>query len=376
MEKIDPYKHKERYLKWKEFPSGRFLSLNKFHKELILKYLNDMEIGINISKINKKGSRSYIRLNTLRDKLTFVLEKLEERRINNILKITEEEIHSFFNDLERGIIKRKDGLPYKCAIDFLKIFKAFWHWNMQKDRKLKDITAYLSISQQKPQWVYLTESQVIKLMDYSKFEYRVLISFLFDSGIRAPTELINIRVNDLSNDFKECNIREEVSKTFGRRIKLMFSSELLKKFVEIKKLSGIDRVFDLDPKIVNRYLKRLGKKIFGDAISPAGERYSNLTMYDFRHSSACYWRQRYKKTQGILYRFGWKKEDRLNYYTEFLGMRDTIEERDMLIGEKQNDIERRLIKSEVDQELFWEKIKELTLQLTNLQTTLSNKILN
>ena len=49
--------------------------------------------------------------------------------------------------------------------------------------------------------------------------------FLFDSGIRSPTELMNVKVSDLFNDFKELNIREEISKTFGRRIKLMICSE-------------------------------------------------------------------------------------------------------------------------------------------------------
>jgi len=245
---------------------------------------------------------------------------------------------------------------------------------MQRSRKLKDITAYLSISQQKPDWVYLTEKQVILLMDCAKFKYRVLISFLFDSGVRAPTELVNLRVSDFSEDFRQCNVREEISKTFGRKIKIMFSAELLRKFIAMEKLSGTDRIFNINPSVVNRYLKRLGKKVLGDEVSPAGERYSQLTMYDFRHSSACYWRQRYKNTQGILYRFGWKKEDRLNYYTEFLGMRDTIEEGDMLVGEKQTEIEMRLIKAEYDRDFLKERIQELTNQLRLLQFTQAQKV--
>ena len=45
--------------------------LSKFNSEIILKFLNDMEIGINVGMGTKKGSRSYIRLNTLKDKIFF-----------------------------------------------------------------------------------------------------------------------------------------------------------------------------------------------------------------------------------------------------------------------------------------------------------------
>lgn len=367
MEKIDPYRHKERYLKWKANPSGRFLKLCENHQNVILEYLKDMEIGLNVSSTNKKGSRSYVRLNTIRDKMCFILEKLENRGIKNIFKTTEEEIHNFFNELETGQIRRVDGLPYRSVIDFMKNFKSFWRWSMRKNRALHDITIYLNVATHKPKWVYLTEDQVLRLMDSSKFKYKVLIAFLYDSGIRAPSELINLIVGDLSEDYKELVIRDEISKTFGRKIKLMFSTDLLKRYVEEQNLSCTDRLFQIEPRIVNRYFRRLGERIFGNKLSPAGQKYSELTMYDFRHCSACYWRPRYKHTQGILYRFGWKKEERLNYYTEFLGMRDTIEERDMLIGEKQMEMEKRLIQAETDRDFFKEKINELTIQLTTIQ---------
>lgn len=367
MEKIDPYKHKERFLRWKKNPSGRFLKLNEFHQKIILEYLRDMELGLNISKTNKKGSRSPLRLNNLKDKMCFIIEKLENRGIENILTLVEEDIHSFFNEIETGEIKRIDGKNYQSPGDFIKVFKAFWHWLIQKNRGLKDITNYLNCSFSKPKWVYLTENQVLRLMDSSKFKYRVLIAFLFDSGVRAPSELINISVGDLSEDFKEVSIRDEISKTFGRKIKLMLSPDLLRRYVEKEKLSCTDRLFQIEPRIVNRYLRRLGERVLGDKLSPAGQRYSELTMYDFRHCSACYWRPLYKHTQGILYRFGWKKEDRLNYYTEFLGMRDTIEERDMLVGERQMEMEKRLMRAESDRDFFKEKIKELTIQFQTIQ---------
>jgi integrase len=65
----------------------------------------------------------------------------------------------------------------------------------------------------------------MKLCNEANFKYRVLMTFLYDSGIRAPSELINIRVSDFLSSFKELQIRDEISKTFGRRIKLMLSSD-------------------------------------------------------------------------------------------------------------------------------------------------------
>lgn len=52
--------------------------------------------------------------------------------------------------------------------------------------------------------------------------------FLYDTGIRAPGELRNIKVSDLQNNGKELAIRDEISKTFGRRIKLMLSAKIRK----------------------------------------------------------------------------------------------------------------------------------------------------
>ena len=47
-----------------------------------------------------------------------------------------------------------------------------------------------------------TENEVIKLCNEAKYEYKALIWFLFDTGIRSPTELMNIKVSDFYNNFK------------------------------------------------------------------------------------------------------------------------------------------------------------------------------
>ena len=369
--KIDPYKHKEKYYNWKEKCKDGIPDISKANSDLLHQFLRDMEIGINICIESKKGARSFIRLISLRDKLTFLMKKTNQiYNLEDITKITEEQILIFFSDMFNGKITKVNGGKYIAVRDYIKIFKSFWHWyqkvNKRKGVEILDITANLDCEYAKPSWVYLTEEEIKKLCDNAKYDYRVLIMFLFDTGIRAPTELMNIKVSDFYQDFKELNIRDEISKTFGRRIKLMISSSLIKEYVILKRLVKDDFLFRKHPSEVNQYFKRLAKATLGDAESTAGEKYSNLTMYDFRHCSCCYWLPRYKSESALKYRFGWKESDKIHYYSELLGMRDTINEEDMLIDLTKTEIEQRLMKSEKARDILQERINNMELQIARV----------
>ncbi len=371
MVKIDPYKHKERYETWKEKTHSQISGISKANSDLIKEYLDDMEKGVNIARGTKKGSRSYIRLNTLRQRMVFLAKEFEARYNLGILTDTNEaQLFEFFQGLRSGKIAREDGKTFKSVKDFAKDFKAFWHWHQKRSKKLgveiEDISSDLDTSGEKPEWVYLTESEVKRLTEASNQDYKVLIWFLFDSGIRAPTELMNVKVSDFFNDFKELNIRDEVSKTFGRRLKLMISSNLIKEYVRNNKLGNDDYLFTTSPPEVNKYLKRLGTRILGEEKSPAGEKYSNLTMYDFRHCSCCYWLPRYKSESALKYRFGWKKSEKIHYYSELLGMKDTISEEDLLVDVTKIELERRLDKNEKTSEMLKEENEILKVQLKRI----------
>jgi len=303
-----------------------------------------MEMGLNVAVCTKKGSRSYVRLNS--------------------------QVHKFFTGMRNGTILKKDKKPYKSTADFVKIFKSFWHWwqkiNKKQGIEILDITADLDTSYDKPEWVYLTEEQVKKLCENTTYKYKVFIMFLFDSGIRAPTELMNIKVSDLYNDCKEVNIRDEISKTFGRRIKLMICSDLVKGYIKSNKLKSDDYLFKINPTAVNQHLKRIAKRVLGDKKSPAGQRYSQLTMYDFRHCSCCYWLPRYKSESALKFRFGWKKSDKIYYYSELLGMRDTISEEDLLIDVTKTEIEKRLTITENQKQILQERVEALENQMKSI----------
>ncbi|MBT3577189.1 tyrosine-type recombinase/integrase [archaeon] len=369
--KVDPQKNKQRYFNWIEKIKGRIPDISKASSDIILKYILDMERGLNISKSSIKGARSYARLNNIRQRMVFIVKEFEERfNIKDIRVISEEQIFVFFNDMRNGKIQKKQGGIYKSVADYVKVFKSFWHWHIKvekkKGSKIIDIAEDLDTSREKPKWVYLTEEQIKQLCDNAKYNYRMIIMFLYDSGVRSPSELINIKTSDFHKDFKEVEVRDEISKTFGRRIKLMFCSSMIKEYIKIMGIGPDDRVFDIKPTSVNKYLQRLAKKVLGDKMSLAGKKYSELTMYHFRHCSCCYWLPRYKSESSLKYRFGWKESDKIHYYSEFLGMVDTISEEDMLVDVTKTEIEQRLLKSENEKEVLLERVGMLEGQMKEI----------
>jgi len=369
--KIDPYNNEKSYLDWKEKTKHGIAEISDYNATILLQYLNDMEIGINVGIGTKKGARSFIRLKSLKDKLIFLMKKVKILyNLDEITEISEKQIHILFSKMLNGEIVKANGKKYIAVRDYIKIFKAFWHWRMKVNKKqgkeIQDITSDLDCQQSKPDWVYLDEEQIKKLAENATSKYRALIWFLFDSGIRSPTELINIKVSDFSKDFKELNIRDEISKTFGRRIKLIISSSVIRDYVKNKNISKDDYVFPIVPCVANRYLKRLGKKMFGDSESLAGQKYSELTMYDFRHCSCCYWLPRYKSESALKYRFGWKQSDKIHYYSELLGMRDTISEEDILVDVTKTEIEKEMQRTRGENEVLQEQVRDMQLQMARV----------
>ena len=143
----------------------------------------------------------------------------------------------------------------------------------------------------------------------------------------------------------------------------MICSSLLKDYIFKEKLRDDDYIFKVYPKSINQYLRRLAKRVLGDGVTKAGQKYSDLTMYDFRHISSCYWRPRYKVESALMYRFGWKKAERVHYYSEFLGMQDTIQEDDLLIDNTKTNLEQNYEKAKRDNELMQEKMIAMEKQM-------------
>lgn len=360
--KKDPYNNKRNFEAWISRTDGKknVEGLNENNSRLLLNFLKDFKIGLNVSVHSKKGERSYSRLNHYRYKIALMMRLLEKLGVKDTTKIDEQGIHRLFNDMRTGRIKTRMGTVYKSTGDYVKAFKAFWHWHqkvMKKQGKIvEDITEDLDTRGEKPAFVYFTKEDCESIIDKASLDLKPILAFAFDSGARV-TEMVNVKISDFSKDFREINIREEVSKTFGRRIKLMLCSEQIKDYVRSQGLNQDDYLCRKSPPMINKELRKLGKEI----LSKDQTKSKNLTLYDFRHSSACFWLPRYKSESALKYRFGWKKSDMIHYYTEFLGMKDTINEDDMYVDITKTDLEKQIDKVKKDSRRIWIQLKKQAL---------------
>ena len=337
---IDPHGNKQKYQNWKD--KGKPLDTSKKNRELILEFINDFELGINVNK--SRGGRSENRLNSLRSRMTTISNLFEKKFNKNLDELNERDCLNLFKDLKESKITKPNGNKYGSIKSYSNVFGTFWHWYQKKslvkdNKEILDITRYLSVDDEKPKFNYITLTDLKKMVDEATFKYKTMMWFMFDTGIRPPSELCNVKVSDINYDDKTGNfhlqIREETSKTFGRKIKLLLCGDIVKRYIKRNKLKKDDYLFKICPKVVNQYLKRLGKIVLN---------IDNLTMYDFRHSSACHWQPKYKQESAMKYRFGWKKSNMIHYYTEFLGMKDTITEDDLIDSEDKKLLEKELDK--------------------------------
>ena len=172
--------------------------------------------------------------------------------------------------------------------------------------------------------------------------------FLFDSGAR-PQEAYSLKVNDFSADYLHLTIRPEIAKTFGRTITLKLSSALIKEYINRNNLQPDDFLIIKQQAAFNKYLRTHAVKLFGTGNTKARKPYSQMRLYDIRHNASCYWLKRYQKQNALMYRMGWVKEEEVRYYSEFLGMSDTISDEDMVTSEDKTKYDKEI--SELRQQL-------------------------
>jgi len=359
MIKRDIYGHKERYESWKtEVAEYGIEGLTKKNSEIIVQHVLDMEIGVNISNKNKKGARSFPRLNNIRQRLSQIILMLQNRGVKDVTQISEKELIQFFSDMRNGIIKTKDGQTYRSVGDYAKVFTSFWHWWMKVNRKngkmIVDICEELDKTSEKTRFVYLSKEQVDEMLPYFTEDEQILLMFTFDSIIRAPTELLSLRVKNL---FKRegviwVTIPAEISKThFERSFNLIYSGDAIWGYIQRKELTSEDYIFDINHRNLTEKMQKVAKQLFGDKLSDprAGGKYGELSLYDLRHSGAIHLRILAQKTKkisldAIRQRGGWVDFKMLNHYTQFIGLDGSINKDDLLIEEDKSKIQKDLDK--------------------------------
>lgn len=368
---VDPVDSKGRFEAWYRYIASSGMinyhsipEVSPVHSEAITRYVLDLAHGKNTNKLVKRGARSYVHLVTVRYRLQGLLRLLEKHTGKLALDFTEDDVLAFFSHMREGKIHSIKGKPFLDVATYAKVFGAFWRWHMRchREKNIPNIIDYIDTrTDHKPEWHHFTFADVEKMAAVAPtFEYEALMCFLFDSGIRAPKELMNVRVMDLTSvpntSYLYLQIREETSKTFGRKIKLMLASDKIKRYIELKKLQSTDFLFTKAPIVYNRTLALLAYKVLGigqplQQYKPNGHKAKTLirngiTMYDFRHNSVCHYLPIYNSENQLKYRYGWKKSDMIHYYSELIGMKDTITDEHMLVD---------TTKTQLEQDLFREK---------------------
>ncbi len=355
--KLDINNRQPQYENWKEEVTASGIEgLLKTNSEILIKYILEMERGENTARGHKKGKRSYAQLNKLRQKLTQAFKRLEDRGIKDIIKTTSTQLLDLFSDLQSGKIKRIDGKEYGDLATDIKCFKSFWHWWMKLKRKegktILDITEDLnSESKGDPKFVYLKRDQLDEMLPYFEKKEQIILSFVYDSLIRSPTELASLKVNNVYEEDGEVwiNIPTEISKVRGRSFNLLFSGKTVLEHIKENKLKPNDYLFTFSQDYLNYKLQKVAEQLWGDKICPkAEEMYKKITLYDLRHSGTIHLRIMAKENPGeisldaLRERGGWSDFKMLNYYTRFIGIDGKIDKQGLLIKRDKHKLEEEI----------------------------------
>lgn len=322
-------------LKSIEYQSG-INGLSKHNSRIAIMQLKDFENGINCST---KGIRTPASLLRLRRTYRVLSKRVGLK--NNLDEVSREKLTQIL------IKENSEHLTRNAKV----IFSWMKRVGIREDNPLEHLSA-IQFSKGKPPWCYLGEEKIKMLLNALGFNHKALATLLYDSGIR-PEEAWRLRVYFFQDDFKILEIPEKTSNgervakknSFGRKIKLKLCSELIKEYIKINNLQSNDVLFSMTQSGFNRALRVQAIKLFGKEPTKARESPEKITAYDIRHNSACFWLKRYKTNKDLMYRFGWKSEDKVFYYTEFLDMRDTIDDEDLITREDKNRYETEAIEN-------------------------------
>ncbi|MCR4327055.1 MAG: tyrosine-type recombinase/integrase [Nanoarchaeota archaeon] len=365
--KRDAYQFEKNWSSWKDKYFKKIKGVRREDHKILIDFLKDMELGIN-TPVGKKGKRGSGTLLNLASHNVFFLTNFKKPLLN----ITKKDLHKLEKDVNDGKILKRNEQKFSAFGNYIKDFKVLWNWLYRTKQVKENITEDISSKTEKPAWVYLNEEEIRNFFNKLLFYYRVIAWFMYDSGMRV-TEANSIQIKHFNKDFTQVIIPEEASKTFGRTINLKLSSSLLKQYIQESKFTGEDFLFQKDLFATNKYLKENCGRMFGkDKVSnpKAKGKYGEFTLYDIRHNSSCFWLNRYPTHKGLMYRFGWKNSNKIEYYSEFLGQRDELTDEDMISGEDRN----KLYKLEKDVQEIKRVITKLFPKVKKINEFFSGKI--
>lgn len=337
MQKIDVFNHKRIFENWKEQLTPKYIEgeMTRANSKIFISYLD---------YLSRTKSLGYVNRN--RSKLKSIFLGLQKKGVNDVSKVTEKQVNDYFYEW--------------CkihSVDYVKRFMAFWNWWKKENRRnsiiVQDIILYLKDFKQntnrESNFVWLTKDEFDKFRSYFDEDKQTIFLFCFDTIIRAPTELLSLKVENIYEKNGEVwvEIPNEISKTIGRKFNLVYSGKAVGDFIKRHELKSHDYLFSFSPQLFNQEMQSVAVQIWEDKKSEGGEFYKNITLYDLRHSGAIHFRQLFQKTGQSLdllrERGGWSDFKMINYYTKRLGLDGHIQKEKLLLEEDKTKIEKEVV---------------------------------
>lgn len=322
--------------RWEEQITSKYIEegLTKANSDLFTKYI--------IYLIQSK-SKGYANRN--RSKLKSIFLGLQKKGIKDISKIKEKEVNDYFLEWCKN-----------HSEDYVKRFLAFWNWWKKENRRegkmvqdiILDLKDFKNGRNGESVFVWLTKEEFDKFRGYFDEDKQTILFFSFDSLIRAPTELLSLKVENIFEKNGEVwvDIPTSISKTTGRKFNLVYSGDIILKHIKEKKLNPEDYLFEFSPPLFNQEMQKIAKQLWDGKKSEGGEFYKNITLYDLRHSGAIHFRQLFQKTGQSLdllrERGGWADFKMINYYTKRLGLDGHISKEKLLLEEDKNEMQKEI----------------------------------
>lgn len=340
----------------------RLISLKK-NKNISKKEIDNIKEFLRLAEIGKINLRKKIGKARLLKYLDLLIIPLNFFK-KDFDKITEKDMETFIEKLEKDKIKRKDKKVYShnTKLDIKRILKIYLKWRLNNKNKYDQLTNWIDLQKQNKTPEFLSETEITKLFKASKnAKQRFLIAVLFDSGCRAE-EFCNIRYEDIiepnsNSQYYKIDFKEEYSKTCGRKIGMYwkYSTEAIRDYLEeIKGMKPNEPVYSDNYDAIRTFLSRLGKRILK----------KRIYLHLFRHSSATYYASKLNRQQLCL-RYGWKFTSRMpDVYIARAGLEEG-EVENKILNTDMEELRSRLEKTEQLLKIVLDKGKDTMLKVKN-----------
>lgn len=276
--------------------------LSQRNKELILRFLNECELG----KTIRKGQKREIGKARLLQSAGFLNRMAKDWFKKDLDQVTDKDMEKFILDLNKGNIKtssrvRKETKPYSSETksNIKKFIRKFYKWLLGDSRRYPDLVEWIDTSKKETivSAIPNLDKGVLKIVELiPDIRRKALIWVAFDSGFRM-NEIISTKIKDVEK--REDNyfyLTCKVSKTKPRTVGLGLSSKLLERWLEKHpdKNNPNSSLFQTSRVMFYKTMRLYSQKALGNEFTP----------HQLRHTSATYFAKKLDRVS-FCKKYGW-----------------------------------------------------------------------